>query len=179
LLWLGTNYGVYKYDGYNFTAYRRTPVGQKALPSDDVEAVYEDHTGELWVGHHLGLSKLDRDTGAFQDVALPWPSPDKGAKNGQSVSAIYEDRQQTLWVGTRAGLYQWDRATGQWRRFARDPRAPGSLSADNVSRICEDRAGELWIATFGGGLNRFERARAEFSAFRHDPRDPHSLADDR
>jgi two-component system sensor histidine kinase ChiS len=182
LLWLATSNGVYKYDGYDFTAYRRTPAGQKALLSDNVEAVYEDHTGELWIGHQQGLSKFDRDTNTFQDVALPFlPSKDVRAKNAQRVSVIYEDRRQALWVGTRNGLYQLERGertTGQWRSFAHDPQTPGSLSADNISSICEDRKGELWVATFGGGLNRFERARAEFSVFRHRSQDPHSLACD-
>ncbi|TDI48769.1 MAG: hypothetical protein E2P02_00070 [Acidobacteria bacterium] len=42
----------------------------------------------------------------------------------------------------------------------------------------EDRAGALWIATWGGGIKRLDRERNKLTNFRHDPDDPKSLSHD-
>jgi DNA-binding CsgD family transcriptional regulator len=48
-----------------------------------------------------------------------------------------------------------------------------------VLDILEDHLGVLWVATYGGGLDRFDPERNEFSHFRHRDGDPASLGDDK
>ena len=54
----------------------------------------------------------------------------------------------------------------------------GSLSSDEVVHISEDRLGNLWVGTVGGGLNKLERSTGRFSRF-YDPDNPRSPGDDR
>ena len=42
--------------------------------------------------------------------------------------------------------------------------------------IFEDRAGNLWITTENGGLNRFDYQTGTFITFQHNPNDPYSLS---
>ena len=58
-----------------------------------------------------------------------------------------------------------------------NPQDSGSLSANLVFHIFEDRLGNLWAGTVGGGLNRLDRSTGRFSRF-HDPNNPHSPGDD-
>ena len=44
--------------------------------------------------------------------------------------------------------------------------------------MVEDRAGYLWIGTYGGGLNRYDPRTRRFTVFRHNPADPASLSHD-
>src|SRR5262249_5708941 len=53
---------------------------------------------------------------------------------------------------------------------------PKSLSNNNVPSIYEDRAGELWIGTVGGGLNRYDAKSRSFTIYRNDPGNPNSLS---
>ena len=56
---------------------------------------------------------------------------------------------------------------------------PSSMSHNSVKAILEDRNGELWVGTEGGGLSRFERASETFVHYRHDVDDPRSIPSDR
>jgi len=53
-LWVGTERGLNKYDGYQFTVYRNDPADPGSLSHDRIYALYEDSAGELWVGTAVG-----------------------------------------------------------------------------------------------------------------------------
>ena len=53
----------------------------------------------------------------------------------------------------------------------------GSISNNTVMSITEDNLGDLWIGTFGGGLNKFDHSTESFSNYKHDPFNENSLAD--
>ena len=58
-LWLGTNSGLYRYDGYRLEHYRHEPGDPASLTDDRVWTVYKDRTGALWIGTEGGLDRLD------------------------------------------------------------------------------------------------------------------------
>ena len=93
-----------------------------------------------------------------------------------SVLAILQDRDGFVWLGTEDGLNRFDGRTVV--QFKHDPSAAGSLPSDFVWAIDEDAAGDLWIATEGGGVVRYEQSSGRFLALRNDPRDAGSLASD-
>ena len=71
-----------------------------------------------------------------------------------------------------------DPATDAVTVYRADPDTPGSLSSNDTYSLYEDRAGSLWVGTWGGGLNRFDRRR-RLHPYRHDAYDPDSLSSDR
>jgi ligand-binding sensor domain-containing protein len=169
-LWIATEDGLSRYDGYGFTVFRRDPARQDGLPDNIVTALCEDSRGRLWVGTLGGLSLFDREHETFT-LRLPLRSQD-------DVRAIAEDRQGALWVGTTAGLYRLGRDQEAPIRYSKRDGDPESLSHDLVSAVHEDHLGRLWIGTFGGGLNLFDPEKGRFVRYRHDPADPQSLSDD-
>ena len=81
-----------------------------------------------------------------------------------------------MWVGTDAGLSRYDRRRDRFLNVPLGDEVP----VDQVSGMHQDRAGELWLAHWGGGLSRLsgglDRPRVEH--YRHDDRDPFSLSSD-
>ena len=175
-MWFGTEDGLNKYDGYQFTVYKHDPDDPLTLSDSFVSKIYEDRSGELWIGTRSGLDRFDRASGMF--VHYQHDRNDPHSLGGTWVEAIYEDSQGTLWVGTEdGGLDLMDRATGTFVHYPHVEDDPESLGSDNVRVIYEDRSGVLWVGT-DGGLDRFDRACGTFVHYRHDPNDPHSLSDD-
>ena len=174
-MWLGTRYGLNRYDGYTFSVYRNTPFDAASLSDDWVLALWEDRADGLWVGTLRGLNRLNPTT----DQAVRYRhDPD----NAHSLShdliwAIYEDRDSTLWIGTAGGLNRMDRATGRFTRYLHDPDIPHSLSSNQVYALHEDRWGRLWVST-ANGLNRMDRATGRFTRYLHDPDIPHEQRND-
>ena len=72
-----------------------------------------------------------------------------------------------------------DLDTNTIRQFSHDPNNPGSLSFNGVTSILPDNAGNLWVGTFGGGLNYLAAGSDKFVHYRSDKSNPHSLNNDR
>ena len=58
-IWIATENGLNKFDGYRFTTYLSHPDDSTTLGSNIVTKLYCDKKGQLWVGTRIGLSRYD------------------------------------------------------------------------------------------------------------------------
>jgi two-component system sensor histidine kinase ChiS len=164
-LWIGTEEGLNKYDGYRFTVYQHDPQDSHSLNHSKIFAIYEDRAGTLWIGTEKGLNRYDRRLDRFDSLS------------NQTVWSIYEDNIGNLWIGTNgAGLNQLNRKTDQWISYQHEPNNPNSLSHNAAWPIYQDKTGTLWIGTNGGGLNRFDYRTKQFSRYLPNADDPNHLS---
>lgn len=123
-----------------------------------------------WIGtQHNGLFR-------YQSNGLPRAMKlDSGER---SIKALHQDTRGNLWVGCwpqPCGLLRLNLETGVKEVLGQDAESPNKLSSDLIMDILEDRAGMIWIATWGGGLNRYDPVTEVFSHYRYDPLDTTSL----
>ncbi len=184
VLWVGTyGGGLNKLDvgRKRFRLFRNEPGNPDSLSQNIVWAIREDGDGNLWVGTDSGgLNLFERQTGRVRHFRHDPADPSSLAHD--AVRVVFEDRSGGLWIGTNGGgLDRLDRIDGKPWRFAHhrhDPSDPASLGHDEIRTIYEDRAGELWIGTYGGGLDRWDRPTGRFVHHRHREGDPGSLGSD-
>src|SRR5262245_49264333 len=176
-IWLGTQEGLNRYDGYRFEVFLHDPARPGSLSNDSVQCLLVDRQRRLWVGTEGGgLNRFDAATRTFAVFSNDPNDPRSLGSN--RVRVLFEDSRGRLWVGTDGGgLNRFD-GTG-FERYRHDSADPKSLGGDRIRGIAEDRRGGLWVATDGGGLSRLLPERGELETYRHDPRDPGSLSDDR
>lgn len=160
-LWFGTEDGLNKYDGYEFTVYKPDPADAHSLPGRFIQTLHVDRQGQLWIGVGIeGLCRYNANTDKFERFKDDPLDPESLA--GKLVCAILEDGNGELWIGTSDGLYRYNRARDDFVIYRHDPHDTSSISRDFVTAICEDRKGNLWIGTSEGGLNRFDRGKNAF-----------------
>jgi ligand-binding sensor domain-containing protein/signal transduction histidine kinase len=163
-LWIGTEDGLNKYDGYQFTVYKHDPDDSNTLRDNYVSALYVDHSGDLWIGTRSGLDRFDRSSGIF--LHYPVEGGDSTSLEGAWVISLYEDQSGTLWVGTEdGGLNGLDREAGTFIHYVHNSDDPTSLIENAVRVIFEDSAGNLWIGTHDG-LDLFDRTSGTFMHYR-------------
>ena len=114
-LWIATNDGLNRFDGYNFKVFKHEPGDTTSLPSNELNVVYVDRDSILWVGSLAGLSRWDQNSGRFQNFE---PAPSNTGVDQQSVLWISEDSQERFWIGTRwNGLFLLNRQTNTFERM--------------------------------------------------------------
>lgn len=152
-LWIGTDDGLNRYDGYTFTVYKHDPGDPGSLRSNIITALHEDETGDLWVGTQEGLERFDPHTQAFEQTASSFPGDPTSP-----VSAITAGSDGALWVGLggRGGLVRYDPLTARAALPSYDADALPPLDSASVTALHTDPDGYLWVGTYPHGLFRLD-----------------------
>ena len=114
-LWIGTENGLNRYDGYHLKAYWADRDSVGALPFGDVSQLQEDGGGNLWIGNDpycLYLRKTDSFeadvTGVLQRM---------GADISHSKLKLHVDKKKRLWVVQDSAVICIDHRTKQTKRY--------------------------------------------------------------
>lgn len=181
-LWMSTNKGLIKYDGYEFIRYLNIPGDSTSLINNNTESLYVDSTGALWIGTSHGLSRYDSGCDCFFQYRS---SPDNLTPTG-FITTMTEDASQNLWIGMEdGGLFRYERDSDRFTRFLDDPTDPNTLVGEIVRVLLADRQNNIWIGTgFGkyenaGGLIRFDPTTGTSNRYLHEPNNANSLIDNR
>ena len=67
-IWLGTQNGLNRFDGYSFSKYKFNPDDTTSLSNNWIYAVAEDNNGDLWIGTKGGLNRYVRDEKRFERI---------------------------------------------------------------------------------------------------------------
>ena len=67
-MWIATDYGLNKFDGYRFTTYLNHEQDTTTIGNNVVDYVFCDRDGQLWVGTSRGLDRFDYATGQLADL---------------------------------------------------------------------------------------------------------------
>ncbi|MFA5405496.1 MAG: two-component regulator propeller domain-containing protein, partial [Ignavibacteria bacterium] len=105
-LWIGTNNGLNKYDGYVFTNYHSNPLDSTSISNDFITYITEDNSGSLWIATlEGGLNRFDRNNQSFYAY---YNNPfDSAYINGKEINAICADEFGDIWIGSKTkGLYK-------------------------------------------------------------------------
>ncbi|HMQ33025.1 MAG TPA: two-component regulator propeller domain-containing protein, partial [Chloroflexaceae bacterium] len=126
-LWFGTLEGLARYDGHRFVVYRPDPTTPNAPASGQINTLYSDRAGALWIGTFAsGLNRYDPRSEQF--TLFRHDPADPTSLSSDAVRAIYEDDAGALWVGTLGGgLNRLDRDTGRFTHYRHNPADPYSL----------------------------------------------------
>ncbi|MFH0883962.1 MAG: two-component regulator propeller domain-containing protein [bacterium] len=150
-LWIGTQGGLDRYDGYEFTRYRYDPEDSTSISDNSIRALAEDGMGYIWVGTNGGgVNRMEPATGKFRTYRRDPDHPDKSIQN-DFILSIHVAPDSTVWVGTRNGLARYDRAQDVFRPVAFSWEDQAKTSAGIlVSGMSEDGAGGYWLGTYAG-----------------------------
>jgi signal transduction histidine kinase/ligand-binding sensor domain-containing protein len=140
-LWLGSEAGLYRFDGLHFLAWE--PASGEHLLSDSVLSLYVAKDGRLWIGYGAG------GIGVLAGNRLQNFIAGHGVPDGEILS-IVEDRDGSIWACGPYGLSKY--ANGVWHPVGEELGYP----APAAQTLLVDREGNLWVATDGMdfGLSR-------------------------
>lgn len=156
LMWFATDDGLNKFDGTHFTVYRHHPDDASSLRANEVLALHEDKSSNLWIGTSGGgLSLYDRKKDAFVHFPLHADAPQLPAN--AVILDISSDTSGNIWIAQFEHLFKLvpgTRHISQVNLVAREEDQETKLSP---RCLYVDRQQQLWIGT-AHGLYRYAPA---------------------
>ena len=147
-------------DRYRIQNYRHNAADPFSLSHDNVYSVFEDPSGRIWVGtFNGGLNYMEEGKEGIRFINSFNLLKDYPYANHKRVRYITADLSNHIWVGTTSGLVIFDQRFTDPSdiRFTScffDPDDETSLANNDVYYIYCAPDSEVYVATFGGGLNR-------------------------
>ena len=172
-VWLGTQDGLNRHDGYGFLVWKTDADDPLTLSDAYITCLAEDGDGNLWVGSEAsGFARFNRIGQRF-DYLCTGPRHDGDQHDvNYGVQALAIDAQGRVWVGTGAhGLLRHDPRSGSQRVWRQEP---GGLPSNDVTSLHFDRQGRLWIGT-AAGLARLDPGAEAPRVWRQQPDQPSGL----
>ncbi len=155
-LWIGTDDGLNRYDGYEFIVYKNDIGDTTSLSSPIISVLTEDEKGNIWVGTPNGLNLYQRHTDSFVRYTHD-PENEYSISKNDGIDALLIDRHNSnyIWIGTDGGgLNLFDIDLQKFYSIKHNPNNYNSLSGDNVQTLFQDSFGDFWIGTGSSGLDK-------------------------
>ncbi|MDZ7607487.1 MAG: two-component regulator propeller domain-containing protein [Cyclobacteriaceae bacterium] len=143
-MWIGTDDGLNRFDGYGYKIYRNVPGDSTSLVKNRIQCIFEDSRGTLWVSTIVqGLHHYDRRSDTFKRIT-------EFSQQGTQIMDILEDRTGNIWLGgidkNQTFIARIDQKTGQCKRH-------DLLSTiDHIYTMLQVSDEELWLGTRTNGL---------------------------
>lgn len=148
-IWIGTNDGLNRYNGYNYTVFTQDEGSPNNIVNNYIVDLKEDKQGNIWVGTANGVSKIHNDG---QTITNYYTDEDKGNLSNYNVGDIIVLDDGDVLIGTSDGLNLYVEETDSFKRILDED---GQLTDQLIYSIAEDINGYLWIGT-RGGLDRVD-----------------------
>jgi signal transduction histidine kinase/ligand-binding sensor domain-containing protein len=166
-IWVATESGVSRYDGYDFKVYRNIPGVLTTISDNFVNVVYADKYGKVWVGANSGLNLYNPVGDSFERIYHE-PGNDSSLP-GNVIHEIFGSKSGDLWLGTNNGLALYDRNShsfvSQWNNNGERV----DLLGVEVVSITEDTDGTLWIGSGNSGLITYDPEEQNIRFFDQEP----------
>lgn len=152
-LWVGTQGGLNRYDGYEFNVVKHIPFDSSSLSSNYVSAICSDKKGKLWVGTQLdGLNLYDIRTKKSQHFSI---ESKRHKLNSNDINSLLLDKLGQLWVGTTRGVNRIISETVAGKTTYKTqswltPSARDNKQGQHVNTVFEDANGKIWVGTRAG-----------------------------
>jgi ligand-binding sensor domain-containing protein/signal transduction histidine kinase/DNA-binding response OmpR family regulator len=145
-LWLGTRYGLNRYDGSGFKIYKKNSNKANSLSDNIIYSLIVDNEGVLWAGTTNGLNSFNEKTQTFEKFFADPLNANSISDN--SVNCLLQDSKNNIWIGTRTGL---NRLVDKKKHIFESKFGVNKIRIDKyVKTIFESSDGYLWIGTSSG-----------------------------
>lgn len=175
-LWVGTQDGLSRYDGYSFQTYQNNPVNETTISNNFILSIDEDLDGNLWVGTWRGLSVFNPKTNCFKNFFHS--DSDTTSLSDNRAFEVFVDKENRVWVKTLEALNLYNPDSESFLRFPHYADSLTSYSDVSDFDMFEDRNNNLWVGT-KDGLLLFDRNSETFERYAHNQHSNNTLSSNR
>ena len=160
-IWVATEFGLNKYDGYRFSNYTHQPNDSTTIKNNYVRTIFETSKQQLLIGCIDGLMQYNRDTDSFKEIPLL-----RGGKQVSThIAQMCELRNGEIWISTSGqGVFKYDEVknTASSIDYIMD-----QLDYYYFNSIYEYSESNLWFGTENNGLIQYSPKTNKIQSFKY------------
>lgn len=167
-IWLGTRGdGLFKLTpkekpfSYQVEHYTHYPTDPNSISDNNIYSIIQDRQQRIWIGTFGGGINLieNNDSQAIRFIHSGSGLENYPSELANKVRCISEDRFGHIWVGTTMGLLIGANSSQRtedlsFKSYTREPGNTKSLSNNDIISLHLSQQGEMFVGTFGGGMNK-------------------------
>jgi signal transduction histidine kinase/ligand-binding sensor domain-containing protein/DNA-binding response OmpR family regulator len=164
-MWIGTENGLNRFDGYSFREYRSAGTGKNSMISNLITSLLEDPSGTIWVGTDVGIYTFNPSKEEFDHFTVRTAD---GSEINTSVNNIVQDRLGCIWISTYGqGVFSYNLKSKKLDQYNVLIEGMNSNRFDQVNQVYVDKKNNVWAAskTPDNPLLRFDRKSGSFRSF--------------
>jgi ligand-binding sensor domain-containing protein/signal transduction histidine kinase len=147
-MWFGTIDGLNRFDGNTFQTFRHNAFDSSSIGNNSVYSIAQGDNELIWFATNKGLYKYNPVDEKFSVV------PFTANKKARSV---FIDNTGEIWFTLNKTLCRYNVNTKVHTEY--------DSKELQVSSICADDGGNIWVATVTGMLKKLDRSKNSFSGF--------------
>jgi ligand-binding sensor domain-containing protein len=168
-IWIGTSYGLNRFDGISIKTFFSKKGDSSSLPDNYVQSLYRDTKGNLWVGTLKGLSLYDYAADRFMNYT---------ATKNIIISDIHEDKKGNIWLATNDGLWIANEQKKSAQKFTlNNDTSFQKKFHTGFYQIVASPGGDWYLAT-NQGIKIFNPLTFYYDEIRYDPAAKFSISSD-
>jgi len=166
-LWIGTEEGLFRFDGQTVYPYFNDKNNIKSLPSNHIQELVLDKENNLWVATSKGICKYNQKFDCF--TGIPDKSDMKGFANCFIKDFAFDNTGQ-LFVAYNQLIYTYNKSEGQFVKMV-------ELDHGKINSLVFDDQNNLWIgASMNGGLYCFDQKKKLLTTLLNFPSNKKSIS---
>ena len=143
-IWIGTNDGLDRYNGYEFKHYKHDKYDKNSIANNYIVDIIEDKNGNIWVSTIGGLSRINPDKDEIKNY---YSKEDRGNLSNSNLWQLLCTKDNRLIASTIDGLNVYDKNKD---KFTRILYKEGELPSQYIYSLEEDINGHIWVGTDNG-----------------------------
>ncbi len=172
-LWIGTQEGLNRFDGYSFRQYVFRSDTDSSNRRNCIWSIAEDEEGNIWAGTVNGLDRYDRKRDSITHFRHDPGNPN--SLSADNIGSLHMAADGNLWIGTGGGLNilntrrvndkiaRGEYAGNEFKVLKHLHGNPRSSAGDFIGYVYGDRRGRIWIFS-GAGVDMYDPRK---NAWRH------------
>ncbi|MCV9385077.1 hybrid sensor histidine kinase/response regulator transcription factor [Reichenbachiella ulvae] len=140
--------------------YRNNPTDNFSLNNDFLNCLMIDDEENIWIGTERGgVNIINSRQNSFEQIKFEIGN--SNSLSHSTVNSIYED-EEYLWIGTAGGgLNRVNKQTQKFVHFQFNSPSQRQISSNFITKIYRMKNGELWVGTWGQGINVLPEGRSD------------------
>ncbi|MFA8341872.1 MAG: two-component regulator propeller domain-containing protein [Rhodothermaceae bacterium] len=160
-IWIGTQEGLNRFDGYDFKVFKKEMGNKNSLQSNYIASMALDKKGNIWISNGgNGVDRFDIKTQTVTRYQYEYGS--KTSLPSNRIFDILPDSKGNVWFGSASsGLCKYIYEEDKFIVYEADGKE-NSLTGNRITSLFEDEDGTIWVSTRDDGINVYDEKTDSF-----------------